>query len=167
MGTPESYTADSEDSSDIFHAFLALNHSIDMSIFLNASEIGEGEKLMVTMDGQELSENQYQLITTEDGQIYVRYCFHADRMNQELTVAIVNQATGTARTSLSLGIREYAHKTMEAYSEDTTLCAMLIAMLDYGALAQIYAGTNTDDLANCFVTDTLRQVLISYPWPAN
>ena len=41
----------------------------------------------------------------------------------------------------------------------------ILAMLDYGAMAQLYAGTNTDDLANCFVTDTMRQILTGYDWP--
>ena len=99
--------------------------------------------------------------------IYIRisYSFHADKMNQVLTVAIVD-ANGAVQAETSLSIRAYAQLCMEAYEAyDPTLCAMLVAMLDYGALAQVYADTDADDLANRYVTAAQRKNLTDYPWP--
>jgi hypothetical protein len=136
-----------------------------MNIMTNASHIGENEKLVVKLNGVELAASQYRMTTEADGTIRISYSFPADKMNQELYVAIVDQNTGNARVEISLSIRKYAHLCMDAFKEsDPTLCAMLVAMLDYGALAQLYANTATNDLANRYVSDEQRAWLMGYSW---
>ena len=138
-----------------------------MNIQIAQDAVGENENLVVKLNGKELTENQYQKTTDNDGKITISYKFHSDKMNQELYVAIVD-ASGAVRNEISLSIRDYAHKCMDACeATNRTLCAMLVAMLDYGALAQQYAGTATDDLANRYVSEEQRATLTGYPWPEN
>jgi hypothetical protein len=165
MGTPDAYVPASANTGGVFSANLTLSESVVMNIVTNTSHIGENEKLVVKLDGVALAENQYQLVTSDNGKICISYSFHADKMNKELSVAIVDKTSGEARIEISLSIRKYAHLCMDAYKDyDPTLCTMLVAMLDYGALAQKYAGTATDDLANRYVSAQQRATLTNYPW---
>ena len=166
MGTPEAYTATAASTGGVFQANLTLNESVVMNIVTNQSYIGENEKLVVKLDGVELADGKYELVTSANGTIRVSYSFHADKMNQELTVAIVDETSGDVRIETTLSIRKYAHLCMDAYKDyNPTLCAMMVAMLDYGALAQKYASTATDDLANRYVSEAQRAMLTGYPWP--
>jgi hypothetical protein len=168
MGTPDAYVPASASTGGVFSANLTLNESVVMNIVTNTSHIGENEKLVVKLDGVALAENQYQLVTSANGKICISYNFHSDKMNQELSVAIVDKDTDEARIEISLSIRKYAHMCLDAHKDtNPTLCTMLVAMLDYGALAQQYAGTATDDLANRYVSAEQRAWLTEYIWPAN
>jgi hypothetical protein len=165
LGTPDAYTSEPSDSKGIFSANLTLNESVVMNILVAKGAVGENEKLLVKLNGEALEEGKYQLVENADGTLRISYSFHADKMNQVLTVAIVD-ARGAVQAETSLSIRAYAQLCMEAYEAyDPTLCAMLVAMLDYGALAQIYADTDADDLANRYVTAAQRKNLTDYPWP--
>ena len=129
--------------------------------------MNENEKIVVKLGDQVLTEGQYKQGVTADGKIAIRYSFNADRMNEELTVALADETSGDVRISLTMSVRKLAYVSMLSYSSDTVLCATFAALLDYGALAQQYAGTNTDDLANRYVTAEQRRMLTEYPWPVN
>ena len=164
---PDAYTSESATTAGVFSANLSLRESVVMNIQIAQDAVGENDNLVVKLNGKELTANQYQKTTDNDGKITISYKFHSDKMNQELYVAIVD-ASGAVRNETSLSIRDYAHKCMDACeATNRTLCAMLVAMLDYGALAQQYAGTATDDLANRYVSAEQRAWLTGYIWPAN
>ena len=100
--------------------------------------------------------------TLADGTIQIRYSFYANEMTKNISVVAVNSAGDTK--TLTLNIRDYAQRTMNEYtgSDREIVCAMLVAMLDYGTLAQYYvAGENGTDIdpANKYVTDAQRAIL--------
>ena len=168
MGTAEEYVPNHASSDGVFFVNLTLNESVMMNIYTNESQIGEGEELVVKLNGKTLAASQYQKTVDSEGKITIRYSVNADRMTEEVSVAIVNKVTGEIRVETFLSIRAYCHACIKAYiDENPTLCAMLVAMLDYGALAQQYAGTNTNDLANRYIGKDLRDLVTEYNWPKN
>jgi hypothetical protein len=89
MGTPDAYTPATGSTGGVFSGNLTLSESIVMNIVTNTAHIGENGKLVVKLNGEELAAEKYELVTFADGTIRVSYGFHADKMNQVLTVAIV------------------------------------------------------------------------------
>jgi hypothetical protein len=152
-------------SGGLFKASLALNETIDVTVYTAATNVAEGDKFVVKCNGVELSEDAYIVRLLDDGRYAIRYSVKSNKMNDEIYIAIVGE-DGTVKAATTLGVRIYAQKFLQAIPTGDQ-AAMILAMLDYGTMAQIYAGTNTDNLANRFVTDAMRQVLIGYAWPAN
>jgi hypothetical protein len=152
-------------SGGVFQAYLALNETIDVTVYTAATNVAEGDKFVVKCNGVELSEDAYIVRLLDDGRYAIRYSVKSNKMNDEIYIAIVGE-DGTVKAATTLGVRIYAQKFLQAVPTGDQ-AAMILAMLDYGAMAQIYARTNTDNLANRFVTDAMRQVLIGYAWPAN
>jgi hypothetical protein len=152
-------------SGGLFKASLALNETIDVTVYTAATNVAEGDKFVVKCNGVELSEDAYIVRLLDDGRYAIRYSVKSNKMNDEIYIAIVGE-DGTVKAATTLGVRIYAQKFLQAVPTGDQ-AAMILAMLDYGTMAQIYAGTNTDNLANRFVTDAMRQVLIGYAWPAN
>ena len=58
-------------------------------------------------------------------------------------------------------VEKYAYAMLD-YTNDADLQKLLIAMLNYGAEAQLYFGYNTDDLVNADLTDEQKNSLNSY-----
>ena len=64
-----------------------------------------------------------------------------------------------------MSIRDYGMAVLDAYEgRDDYFCALSVAMLDYGSLAQIGKG-NASDLANNRLTEAQQYYLNSYSWP--
>jgi hypothetical protein len=64
-----------------------------------------------------------------------------------------------------MSIRSYSMKLLEISDSNEYLRRMIIMMLDYGALAQIYSGNASNKIANYFITEEQRAVFENYEYP--
>lgn len=135
---------------------LTVESDIDFSFFVPKSAVAESG-LTVTVvqdraDGFEdksitLEQADWESATVE-GVEYWRIRFMnvaAKEMTDKLTLTI-QDASGTIATDV-YSVAEYAKERIEN-SDDSAMKALMNAMLNYGAAAQVYFGYKTDDLAN-------------------
>jgi hypothetical protein len=76
----------------------------------------------------------------------------AKNMADEVTAQVFS-ANGAVGTALTSNLAEYGAYLLETFTEDAELTALVKAMLNYGAAAQVQFGYNTDNLANAALAE--------------
>ena len=143
---------------------LSLNETIDINFKSPAGMETDGLTAKVWLDGVELDTDRYS-VEEDDGRLRVRYGCNSNKMFEEVTVQFFD-ANGNAMTKArTMSIRSYAETLLGMSSTNAKTRALLIQMLDYGALAQYYKGNDLDNLANSIITPALRAEVEGYSWP--
>lgn len=145
-----------------FTTSLTLNETLDMNFYMNVESVGENANFKAYINDEEVVVS----VTTIDGRYRVRYSFQAHQMTQEITVQCVVDGEVVAERAMS--IQSYCAAIFEKHmpnvntNDDSELqCAMAVAVLDYGSLAQIGKG-NTSSLANANLTPEQRAVYTKF-----
>lgn len=135
-----------EDAVSITGASVTLGDTLDIHL---QAEIPDG----LNQDGLQL------MVSSTDGTQYLPlgtgedwlYDFTletaAKDMTRVYTLQLVDEDSNAVSDSRSMSIRSYSEKLLTGSYSDTVK-AVAKAMLNYGAMAQVYFKTNTDELAN-------------------
>ena len=137
--------AELEGSSVSVSGDISLNNYISLS-----DEIKNDSKASVVTvlpDGTEVTES------ASSGNECFTVDIPAKDMTSEITVKVVN-GDGEVVSESTVSIADYAMDIINGDSYSESAKTMAKAMLNYGAAAQNYFGTNTDTLANAELSDT-------------
>ncbi len=121
---------------------IALGDEISATFYLNIDSRLENAEVKVTVGGKVVDS----LMTeTEDGTYAVTVKVAAAQMTDEIGIQIV--AGDMIGSEMTYTIRQYAKQILDGEYKETTK-ALVMAMLNYGAMAQKYFGYNAGNLAN-------------------
>ena len=139
---------------------ITANETIDMNFYINKSDMKDGYTVQVKRNGNVLKAGQYTYTDMGDGRMRVRVSINADKMNDVISVQVMKADGTAAYEARSLSVRHYAGLILESNNSETTK-ALLIAMLDYGTLAQMLAdangGAGVTDPSNRYITAEQRE----------
>ena len=150
-------------SNGSFTASVTLNQSIDLNLYTKETVDMTGKHFVVKLGDEVLDESRYSVTPNGDGRTRLRYSVNSDRLYEGITVMLVNENDEVV-DQIFIHVRRYAHMRLRNATVDATEKAILVAMLDYGALAQMLSGNATNDLANKHLTADQRKLLTEYDW---
>ncbi len=140
-------------------ASLTLEQNIVVNFKVNADNVADFENLYVkfAFDGTE------RIVYAGDA-VNGKYVFAFDNVGPHLlgetitaTLYGTHSETGTEFTSeLTYSVKEYCYNKLAQYADSDDVNefkTLLVDLLNYGAKAQIYSGTNTNDLVNAALTE--------------
>ena len=144
---------------------LTLNETIDINFFINPEYVTGGNRIVVRKNGEILDESKYTLRTTADGRYRVRYCSNADKMSDIISVQVVDVNGKPVTQERVMSARGYARERLNNSLASQDEKRLLMAMLDYGTLSQLYQSDDAVELANRYVGEELREFLGATIWP--
>jgi len=145
---------------------LTLNESVDMNFYLKKTDLPENFNLIVTRNGNLLTEGRYTLSETADGRYRIRVSINADKMCDEISVQAVDAYGNALSQKRTESVRSYVKLRLKNASAPQEEKAALIRMLDYGTLAQMaVAGGKVADPANSVLTAAERALLDDITFP--
>ena len=147
---------------------VTFGESLDMNFYLPIAAVDANTTWTVMIDGVEVTEDKYTIESTRHNQLgecyRVRATFNANQMYKVMSVTARN-GEGKLLAQRSMSIREYAMLVLKTAGFKTDMYALMVATLDYGALAQVNKTGDTSPLVNKDVTATQREYLTNYAWP--
>ena len=165
-------TADNEPDAPIgttgeskFSVSLTLNESIDMNLFIKEAEVKEGYTIQVKRNGKVLTEGTGYTLVKVDGRYRVRVSVNSDKMCDVISVQLLDANGQPVYPARALSVRGYGQLSLASAKVSDTEKRLMIAMLDYGALAQLCVDRTATDLANRYVTAEDRAVFDGFEYP--
>lgn len=147
-----------------FSVNLTLSETIDINFFTDAANLENGNRVQLKVDGKVVSENRY-TVTKVGQQYHITYSVFANGMCDAVSIQILDANGNAVSPEGGMSIRSYSMKLLESSDSNEYLRRMIIMMLDYGALAQIYSGNASNKIANYFITEEQRAVFENYEYP--
>ena len=146
---------------EIYGRSLTLDGTIDMNFYAVLDETvlaDETAYMLFTVDGEEAQKVYVKDLTPctgancKEGSYKFKIALVAADMTKSVAVQLyVNgEAYGAAVTTT---VQEYAKQLLDDTATDAKLVAMIKAMLNYGAAAQVQFGVKTDALANSILAE--------------
>jgi hypothetical protein len=151
-------TSGTKDASG-FSVSLTLNETIDINFYTEAENLANGRTVKVLRNGK--ATDDYTLDLMEDGRYRVRYSVQSNLMCDVISVQIVDADGKAVKEARSMSARAYAQIILESNAYDALNKAAMVAMLNYGTLAQISSNSKAD-YANRYVTEEMQDVLFGY-----
>ena len=142
-----------------FSVSLTLNETIDINFYTEAENLANGNTVKVLRNGK--ATDDYTLDLMEDGRYRVRYSVQSNLMCDVISVQIVDADGKAVKEARSMSARAYAQIILENKAYSTLDKAAMVAMLNYGTLAQINSNSKAD-YANRYVTEEMQQLLENY-----
>ena len=150
-----------------FGISLTLNETIDVNFLTDPENLAGGNRVKLLCNGVELAESKYTLAQMSDGRIRIRYSVNANKMCDIISIQIVDANGNPVKEARSISIRAYAMTLLNDANTDAKTARLLIMMLDYGTLSQMYMNTNTlTTRANNFVTEEHRKAFDGFVYPS-
>ena len=143
-----------------FSASLTLNDTIDINFYTEKANLENGNTVKVLCNGE--ATDNYSLELMDDGRYRVRYSVKSNRMCDLISVQIVDANGNPVKEARTMSARGYAKTVLEKGTSPVLDRALLVAMLNYGTLSQLYKDNGTTDYANRFLTAEMLQLLADY-----
>ena len=147
-----------------FGVNLTLNETIDINFVTDAANLANGNQIRLKVNGQVVSASRY-TVTKMGDQYVISYGVFADRMCDAVSIQILDASGNAVTPEGGISIRSYSMKLLDSSDSNEYLRRMIIMMLDYGSLAQIYSGNVDKKIANYFITEEHRAVFEGYEYP--
>ena len=154
-------TAPEEKPSPVINTVsLSLESSITMNFKVLKSSLSSFDEFYMTFEcgGKEEKVTDYK--ETDKYYVFSYKGINPQLMNDNVTAVLHAKNKSGEYTSPEkiMSVREYAYTMLDRYSDDehAKLRTLLVDLLNYGAAAQIYAGYQTDNLVNSYLTDVQK-----------
>lgn len=158
--TYEGFTANYEVISNfrIAAAQLALESSMTIMWNVEAVECFENAYMTFDFNGKETTVTEYYPSTTAGRNIFDFAGIAANMMGDDVTATLYGTYNGKeyATASVTYSVLKYAQSKLNG--NDANLKTLLVDMLNYGSLAQLYTGRNIDKLVNAGLTDDQKNL---------
>lgn len=129
---------------------IALQDDFEVKLYLQVSEsIQSTAQVKLSVGKQTTTRNIAELEKTEDGYFLLRVALTATQMNETITVQVISGDTLGEESSYT--VRQYCD-TVLADESKSQYHALIKEMLNYGAMAQLYFGYDTENLVNEGIT---------------
>lgn len=116
-------------------------------------DLNEGEQVYLKVGSAEVTYNLSDLTKTAEGYYVATVSMAAAQMMDEINVQVIDLANEKLLANKTYTIRGYADIILKGDYSDATK-AMVNEMLNYGGMAQVFFGYNTENLANEGITGT-------------
>lgn len=134
---------------------IALQNDFGVNFYLDISQsIEDTAKVRLTIANDTVTYNVSDLEKSEDGHFQLTVNVSAAQMNDLITVMVMDG--GDVGSTDNYSVRQYCD-TILADASYSQYHALVKEMLNYGAMAQIYFGYDTENLANDGITDVANE----------
>ncbi len=141
-------------------AALALQHNLAIQYKVNAEYFTTGgftdPYVIFTLAGKEYTVRDY---TIADGKyIFTFRDIAPNQMNDNISAVLHATFNGSLQTSAprNYSVAEYCYSMLAKNASNEKLRTLLVDLLNYGAMSQLYTGYNTKALVNANLTETQR-----------
>lgn len=137
-----------------------LGNNLDFYFAFKHEGAGDGWKVVINSADTrvEIPSDQWEYDKSIQGYVVIFNGLAAKQMTDTISVTLYN-ADGEAVDAWCDSVRDYAHRLLTNYANDTNkskLRTLLVDMLNYGAACQTHFNYNEGDLANSKLDDTQK-----------
>jgi len=149
-----------------FSVTASLQDTVVLNFYIATSEVKSGYGFKILCNGTQLTQDKDYTVTIVGQEYCISVPRYANQMCDIISAQLVDANGDAVYNARALSLRHYVRLRLDNVNTGDAEKRVLIAAMDYGALAQLAMNNKATNLANRYITEADRAVFENFQYPS-